>query len=128
MKPSFSFGKEEKLKSKKLLEQLFATSKSFTVFPIKLMFIQVTEKLDFPIKTAVGCSSKHFKNATDRNKIKRMLREQYRLNKIALHQTINTQQKQLAIFILYIDKIMPEKNTLPLTMPKVINKLIKSFE
>ncbi len=128
MATTFSYSKEEKLKSRKLLEQLFATGKSFNTFPVKVLYLEVEEPLDFPIKIGVGCSSRNFKKATDRNRIKRLLRENYRLNKALLHTAIAATNKQIAVFFLYIDKTMPEQEILQTKMPIVVEKLSKLIQ
>ena len=69
--------------------------------------------LDNIVKTGVGASSRQFKKAVQRNRIKRVLREAYRLNKQPLHQFLQTHNRQLVVFLLYIDKQMPQKNIPP---------------
>lgn len=125
--PTFTFNKQEKLKSRKLIQQLFADGKSFLVFPIKVMYLQVTEAMDFPLKIGVSASSRSFKKAVDRNRIKRVLREQYRLNKLPLHQFITEKNQQIAVFFLYIGKALPEKGLVEKKMPIIIQKLITTF-
>lgn len=123
----FSYNKEEKLKSRKLLEQLFATGKSLLVFPIKVFYLQVQEPIDFPIKVGVGTSTRNFKKATDRNRIKRLLREAYRTNKLPLHTFTSNNQKQVAVFFLYIDKALPDGKLLQTKMPIAIEKVINAL-
>ncbi|MCX6208897.1 MAG: ribonuclease P protein component [Bacteroidetes bacterium] len=122
MPKTFTYNKTEKLKSKKQLDFLFANGKSFLVFPLKV-FYNFTEKQDVNnINLGVGVSKRNFKKATDRNRIKRLIREAYRLNKISLHQ--NVTNKQLHFFILFIDKTMPEKRMhLDDKMIKILDKL-----
>lgn len=127
MAATFSYGKEEKLKSRKLLDQLFQQGKTFSIFPLKVFYMLPAEALDFPVKTGVGASSRHFKKAVDRNRIKRILREAYRTEKLPLHDFLNMQNKQVAIFILYIDKVLPEYEKIKTTMPLVLEKLIKKL-
>ncbi|CAN5794633.1 hypothetical protein BH10BAC2_BH10BAC2_30130 [soil metagenome] len=127
MANQFSYGKEEKLKSRKLTEQLFTQGKSFTVFPLKVFYMPVNEKLDFPVKAGVGTSSRNFKKATDRNRVKRLLREAYRAEKMGLIDYARTSQKQVAIFFLYIDKVLPEYALIQSKMPIAIGKLIKQL-
>jgi len=87
----------------------------------------VDEPLDFPIKVGVSASKKNFKTAVDRNRIKRLLKENYRLNKHPLHQYIKDSGKQIALFFMYIDKALPENELLQRKMPLVIDKLIKAL-
>ncbi len=87
----------------------------------------VEEPIDFPIKVGVSASKKNFKTAVDRNRIKRLLKENYRLNKHPLHQYIKENGKQVAVFFMYIDKALPENELLQRKMPLVIDKLIKAL-
>ncbi|WP_262511494.1 ribonuclease P protein component [Deminuibacter soli] len=116
------------MKSRKLLEQLFREGKSFLVFPVKVIYLQPVEPMDFPVKVAVGASGRHFKKAVHRNRVKRLMREAYRLNKAPLHQLVTSQQKQVAVFLLYIDKVLPPNgDLLQQKMPVLINKLVKEL-
>lgn len=105
------------------MEQLFAEGKSFSVFPLKVIYMHVEPALDFPVKIGVGTSTRYFKKAVDRNRIKRLLRENYRLNKLPLHELVDTNKKQLAVFFLYIDKTMEGCGLLPEKMKTALNKL-----
>ena len=106
MAKEFSYNKKEKLKSKKQLDELFQKGKSFTVFPVKIFYAFADEQ-DNVIKTGVGVSSRHFKKAVHRNRIKRLLREAYRTEKQPLHAYLNNNEKQLVLFLLFIDKELP---------------------
>ena len=124
---SYQFSKKEKLKSRKLIEKLFAEGSTFLVFPIKVVFLIVDEPMDNPIKVGVSASSKKFKNAVDRNRIKRLIKENYRLNKLPLHDYLSETNKQVAVFFMYIDKALPENALLQRKMPILIDKLIKTI-
>jgi len=89
--------------------------------------MEVQQPLDAPIKVGVGASSKVFKKAVDRNRVKRLLREAYRLNKQPLHDFVNGQKKQMAVFILFIDKTLPNLEELQTKMPLAIDKLMKAL-
>lgn len=96
-----TYPKKEKLKSKKLIEQLFNEGKAVTVFPLKLIYLETTFTDNTNIKASVSVSKRNFKSAVDRNRIKRLLREAYRLNK---HELFNTFSAQYAFMILYLSK------------------------
>ena len=83
--------------------------------------------MDNPIKIGVSASSKKFKNAVDRNRIKRLIKENYRLNKQSLHDYLKDSNKQVAVFFMYIDKALPENALLQKKMPILIDKLIKTI-
>ena len=127
MSKPFSYNKQEKLKSRKLLEQLFSKGRSFNVFPLKVFYMLPAEKLDFYIKMGVGVSGRNFKKATQRNRVKRLLREAYRTEKTGLHQFLQEQNMQAAAFVLYIDKAEPVFATIKEKMPIALKRLIKEL-
>ena len=78
----YGFGKDEKLKSRKSIDELFEKGKSFTVSQVRVSY-KFSKTTDSPTLLAgVTVSKKYFKKAVDRNRIKRLLREAYRLQKI----------------------------------------------
>jgi ribonuclease P protein component len=131
MAKQFTYGKKEKLKSRKLTEQLFGSGKSFTVFPLKVFYSQnpadmpINETQEFPLKVGVSVSVRNFKKATDRNRIKRLLREAYRTEKIPLLEFAKTNDMQLALFIIYIDKTLPDYAFIKSKMQFALERLIK---
>jgi len=78
---SFAFSKSEKLKSLKQFEQLFASGNSLNKFPFKLLWINIIPETNFPVKVGFAVSSRRIKSAVKRNRMKRLMRESYRLNK-----------------------------------------------
>ena len=105
-KQRYTFKKEEKLKSRKTIEQLFRDGKSFSVFPFRVLW-KFSVTAGTPLQTGFAVSSKHFKRAVDRNRIKRLMREAYRLQKNDLQSQLKQQQKQLAVFIIYVGNELP---------------------
>jgi len=123
----FSYGRNEKLKGRKLMQELFSKGKTFTIYPVKIFYMEPLIKLDHPVKVGVGTSTRHFKKAVDRNHIKRLLREIYRIEKLPLHEYLQSSGKQVVIFFLYVDKSMPEYSELKTKMHLVLHKLIKQL-
>lgn len=79
-----TYSKVEKLKSQKQIEHLFSEGKSVAVYPLRLVFAKLSGTDETGLKIGVSASKKYFKKATQRNRIKRLLREAYRLNKALL--------------------------------------------
>lgn len=124
-KPSalkFSFNKKEKLKSKKLIEQLFANGQSVSVFPLRLVFMPTTFNDGVMAKAGVSVSKRQFKTAVDRNRIKRLIREVYRLNKTNYFNNIST---SYAFMILYIGKDKPTLTQIETRMNHLFEKFLK---
>jgi ribonuclease P protein component len=99
----YSFSKKEKLKSKKRIAQLFEEGKALTVYPLKLIYSEVNEQPS-KIQAGVSVPKKNFKSAVTRNRIKRLLRESYRLNKAIV---FNNTQGEFAFLFLYLGKETP---------------------
>ena len=97
MESRFTFSRAEKLKQKRLFDQLFRGAQKKLHHPV-LAIWQVCE-LPEPVPAQVGFSvpKKHFKKAVQRNQVKRRLREAYRLNNSSLHHQLNSNQTQIAV-------------------------------
>jgi len=84
----FKFSKSEKLHSKKLIDNLFKKGKSFFHYPFKVLHLADTLNALPCNQVLITVSAKKFRKATDRNLIKRRIRESYRLNKYQLEESI----------------------------------------
>lgn len=125
MVKQFSLNKNEKLKSRKQLDELFVKGKPFLVFPVKTVFL-LSDTIEKPaVKMGVGVSKKNFKLAVNRNRIKRLLREVYRINKLPLIDFANEKKKNISVFFLYVNKELCEYSVLNEKMKKIIEKIIK---
>lgn len=91
-----TYPKQEKLKSKTTIDLLFSEGKSVSKYPLRLVYVPVTDENAEKLKIGVSVSKKHFKKAVDRNYYKRVLRETYRLNKQLL--TDNLDQPYAMMF------------------------------
>ena len=123
-KRRYTFKKDEKLKSRKTIEQLFKDGKSFSNFPFRVLW-KPAEGAAAPVQTGFAVSSKHFKRAVDRNRIKRLMREAYRLQKNELQNLLQQQQKQLAVFIIYVGNELPDYDFIFEKTDHVLTRLIK---
>lgn len=100
----FTFGKQEKLKSRKLIEKLFAEGNSVKKFPIRLVYLQTSHTSNFPVQASFSVPKRNFKRAVDRNRIKRLLREAYRHEKNGLYDEL---QKPYIFMFTFIGKKEP---------------------
>ena len=93
-----TFSKEEKLKKKNLITELFASGKSASVFPLKMVYLENDHDSPFKVQAGVSVSKRNFKSAVDRNRIKRLMRESYRKNKYLIYNDDDT-KKHILMFI-----------------------------
>ncbi|WP_159949239.1 ribonuclease P protein component [Polaribacter septentrionalilitoris] len=85
----YTLGKEERLKSRKLIEKLYQEGNSVKAFPLRMIFLQTQHTSNYPAQAGVSVPKRNFKLAVDRNRIKRLLRETYRLQKHIVYDTID---------------------------------------
>ena len=131
MREKFTLGKEERLKSRKQIEQLFDKGKSIVVTPFRVYFIVNRElpiqKGEIGLKFGTGVSTKNFKKAVDRNRVKRLTREAWRLQKNEITKKAKEAQRQLNVFFIYTGKELPDfttvKDKVAIALKKLADKI-----
>jgi len=129
----FTFGKNERLKSRKQIEQLFAEGQTFTVFPYRMYYKFSREAFKSQnrkssLQFGVGVSGKNFKKAVDRNRIKRLTKEVWRLQKLSLQQKLKEKDVQLNVFFIYSSRELAEYKHLYEKVHVILSKLIKLID
>ena len=118
---SSKFPKKEKLKSEILIGRLFEEGKSITSYQLNLIYLPVNSLAEVKIQCGVAVSSRNFKSAVKRNRIKRLLRESYRLNK---EKKINNIEGGFAFLFLYLGKEMPRYEDVERHMKVIIKQFL----
>jgi ribonuclease P protein component len=95
------FRKAERLCSKKLIEELFRSGKSFYSYPFRLVWLPVQNYLPYDAQVSISVQKRHFKKAVDRNLLKRRIREAYRKNKHELYFKLGEEKLQIVFMIIY---------------------------
>lgn len=153
MTQRFTWKKAEKLKSRKRIERVFREGKSFSLFPYRVHFLLQplaaapsapiaagasmpalpmlpgprAKSGPSPLQAGFGASSRHFKKAVDRNRIKRLSREAYRLQKDPLLQRLTEKGFSMAVFFIYTGKELPGYATVTEKIGVALQKLIKGI-
>lgn len=118
---SSKFPKKEKLKSESLIREIFEEGKSITSYPLKLIYLNIKVPEKTKIQCGVTVPKRNFKSAVKRNRIKRLLRESYRLNK---EQIFNNIEGSFAFLFLYLGKEIPEYEEVEKQMRVILKQFL----
>ena len=125
---SNSFSKKEHLCGEKRIATLFADGEAFIAYPLRIVFL-IKPKTDVePISVMVSVPKKRFKRAVKRNRLKRLMREAYRLNKLMIKDKINEKQLQIHIAFHYISNEEIDFVTIDKKMKIALEKLLIKIE
>jgi ribonuclease P protein component len=109
----FTYQKKDKLKSRKQTQHLFSTGQAINVFPIRLIYTiepipSTADNLSLTslLQAGVGAPSRTFRKAVQRNRVKRLLREAYRLEKPNFISQAALDNKRVNLFFLYTDALV----------------------
>ena len=99
-----TFRKNERLCSRKIIQDLALKGKNIQINPIRLLWIPSILNVSIPAQAAFTVPKRNFKDAVDRNKIKRRMREAYRKNKSSLYSLISNNKNQYALLFVFTGK------------------------
>ncbi len=114
---SATFPKQQRLKSKKDIKTLFEEGKTVTKYPIKLLWLHLGQQ---ETKAGFAVAKRNFRSAVTRNKIKRLMREAYRLQKQEIQ---GKEKKTFTLLFVYIGKEMAGFKTIDSSLLATLKKL-----
>lgn len=107
----FTFRDTERLKKKKLIDQLFANGMSFYSHPFKVIWLVTEVEQPSPAQVLISVSRRMMKRAVDRNRVKRQIRELYRHEKAMVYQYLEEKHKYALIGIIFAgNELLPFPN------------------
>jgi len=120
-----TLGKKERLKSKKLIEKLYKEGTSVKAFPLRMIFLQTEHTSDYPAQVGVSVAKRNFKKAPDRNRLKRVMRESYRLQKEIVYNNLDV---PYVFMISYLGKEEKNYEEIYAKMNKLLSLFIKDIQ
>jgi ribonuclease P protein component len=121
----FQFPKKQKLCSEKSIERLFENGKSFSEKPFRVIWSFEENHENVFLKSLIVVPKKNIKLASERNIVRRRIKEAYRLQKLTLEYFLESQNQQLNLAILYQKEKVLSYNTLEEKINLLLSRLIK---
>jgi len=122
---SHTFQKGERLKSRKTIGRIFQEGQSFIAYPLRIAWVirEDSQATDYSIQFTQSVPKRRFAKAAHRNRIRRKIREAYRLHKHLLYEQLDDLDEKYALMVIYVGK----EDLAYSTISKATQKWIKSF-
>ena len=118
-----SLGKDERLSRESLLHKLFDEGKSISHNGFTLVYLVSALPTFYPAQAAFSVAKRNFKKASDRNRIKRLLREAYRNNKLPLYDKLSEKGLQVAMMLIYKGRGIPDHEVVEKNVAEILQKM-----
>ena len=122
-----TFPVKEHLKSKRVIEKLYAEGASVTSYPLRAVFLEQEEQ-EPTAAILISVAKRRFRHAVDRNLVKRRIREAYRTSKHPFVEALQAKGKKMAVAILYIDTRHNSTEFIKRKMEKLLAGIITKCE
>src|SRR5690606_5040547 len=116
MEKKYTLNAAERLKSRKMLDQVFKTGKRINQFPFRASYLVDDETSNSSIQFGCSAPVRTFKRAVDRNRVKRLMKEAFRLQKFILLDVLAQKNKRLVIFVIFTASDLPDFATIQTEM------------
>ena len=124
-KKNYSFSKQERICNRNDFQKLLSQGEFFYSYPFRCMYLW-TETTSFSARIAISVSKKRIKHAVNRNRVKRLIRESYRLEKGALYQKYINIPQSIDILIIYTETKIHSFRFIKKKIIELINKIIET--
>ena len=128
MNKDFSFSKKERLHKQIMIDDLFSNGQVFKIPSFRVHFLIVADQNPSSVQLLISVSAKIFKKSVDRNRIKRLIRESYRLNKSNYPVVLPNKNQSLLVGIIFTGKSLPDYKNVEERIVLILNRLIKEVE
>jgi ribonuclease P protein component len=124
----YFFKKEERLTGDKRIENLFIRGKSFVAYPLRIVYLEKVTQNPEVLEVLVSIPKKRIKSAVNRNRMKRLIRESFRMNKHILHNVLIGGNRHIEIAFVYVKDELSDFDSIERGMRKALNEIKKRFE
>ena len=121
-----TYGKDQRLKNVSKLDKVFAEGEKIKAFPILARHTESTFEAEVPFQVATTVSKRRFRKAVSRNRIKRLMREAWRLEKHRLEENWSKGDKQGALVLIYVGNKIPTFEKCANTISRIVDVLLKN--
>ena len=118
----YTFEKCERVIGDKRVDAIFASGKSFISYPLRVVYLQREQSTRAKCSILVTVPKKRIKKAVHRNRIKRLIRESYRLNKEMIYD-INLGEQSLDIAFVYVKDTLSDYEEVQKSMQKALKQI-----
>jgi len=124
-----TFHPKERLKSRKLINSLFKEGASFSIFPIRCIYLPITPldeeaPSDYLVQFTSSVPKRAFPKAVDRNRIRRQIKETYRLQKQDFYEQLEGTKTPFALMFIYVAKEPLSYQKIEKATQKILRKLV----
>lgn len=122
-----TFRKEERLSGKKKIDFLFAKGAGFKEGSFVIIWIEKATSLEFPAQVLISIPKKNIVKASQRNVLKRFVKEAYRKQKNKLYDFLEKHKKQIQFAIIYQKSTPLKYNEIESEINLILNRLTNKF-
>lgn len=119
----FRFTKEERVTGERRIENLFTRGCSFMAYPFRVVFLETEDTQTAPLSVLISIPKKRLKAAVGRNRMKRLFREAYRLNKHLFISTTRPRSVHMEVAFIYVKDELSDYATVEKGVLKAMREL-----
>lgn len=130
LKQKLTFKKKERLSSKILIDEVFEKGKKFKSYPFIVTYLEldkIENTANSPVRIVITVPKRKVKFANKRNRVRRQIKEAYRLNKPDFYSQLDAKNKNLALFLIYIGKEKEEYSFIDKKIKLLLTDLVKQL-